>query len=166
MKFAKTIGRLLLPAFVLVISIAAGGAAVAGSNEVVIHRFGGPGGARPFSGLVADGSGNLFGTTYYGGQFTGLCVDGCGTVFELSKSPSGGWSESVIHAFTTDSDFDTDGVHPWGGVVVDGAGDVFGTTQYGGSTHQGIVFEFLPGHPRTESILYNFQERTKNGLQP
>jgi hypothetical protein len=173
MKLINVTGLFVLLALVAGSSIVVGGggASAAGSNEIVIAHFKGGNGARPFSGLVANANGNLFGATYWGGGFSGLCsTDGCGAVFELTKMPLGGWKESVIYAFHSDHDFDGNGVHPWGGVIVDGAGDVFGTTQYGGSTDQGVVYELVPpayrNNPWTEHVLYNFQGGKSDGSQP
>jgi hypothetical protein len=152
---------------VLAFSLFVVGGAAAPAKEVVIAHFHGPNGSRPFSGpLVADAAGNLYGTTYYGGHVFGNCnPDGCGAVYELTPLQSGGWAESVIYAFR----FGTDGFHPWGGVILDRAGDVFGTTQYGGAHLNGTVFELTPpskpGGTWTKHALYNFQGG-KDGAQP
>jgi uncharacterized repeat protein (TIGR03803 family) len=94
-------------------------------------------GCVPYAGLIFDGSGNLYGTTSYGGA--GNCD--CGTVFELSPNGGGGWTETVLYSFTGGSD----GQNPSQGLVFDNAGNLFGVTPYGGSQNCGngcgVVFE-------------------------
>ncbi len=84
----------------------------AASRERVIRSFNdaGTGGYSPYSGLVIDSAGNLYGTTFFGGS--GSCVDngsGCGTVFELTPKAGGGWTEIVLYNFKNDG---KDGTHP------------------------------------------------------
>jgi uncharacterized repeat protein (TIGR03803 family) len=104
-----------------------------GWTESVIYNFqGGNDGAWPESNVIVDAQGNLYGTTSYGGS-TAACVPysaptGCGIVFELSPNGSGGWTESVLYAFKGGMD----GLNPFGGVIFDGAGSLFGTTDGGG----------------------------------
>ena len=123
-----------------------------GWTEAVLHSFNNNGsdGYDPDASLVFDGDGNLYGTTYSGGAL------GKGTVFELS-SGHGGWTETVLHSFPHDS---TDGYNPFAGLIVDGAGNLYGTTVYGGSTgNWGTVFELSPGGSGgswTETVLQNF----------
>jgi uncharacterized repeat protein (TIGR03803 family) len=94
----------------------------------VLYRFkGGKDGASPIGALVQDGTGNLYGVTYSGGG-SGACSGGCGTVFELSPS-SGGWKETVLYSFDGNS-----GAEPEAGLVMDSAGNLYGTTVAGGST--------------------------------
>src|ERR1700690_656741 len=70
----------------------------AANKEKVLYSFqGGNDGDDPYAGLILDGSGNLYGTTAYGG--TGSCSSGCGTVFELSPNGGGGWTETVLYSF-------------------------------------------------------------------
>jgi uncharacterized repeat protein (TIGR03803 family) len=85
-----------------------------------------PGGSNPNGPLVRDAAGNLFGTTQYGGS---QC--GCGTVFEISPRQNGSWSESVLHAFVDEPD----GAQPYAPVVADTAGNLYGTTNAGGTHH-------------------------------
>jgi uncharacterized repeat protein (TIGR03803 family) len=117
----------------------------------VLHRFtGGSDGAYPFSGdLVFDKAGNLYGTASAGGLG---CQYACGTVFELSPS-MGSWTETTIYSFTGGND----GEYPAGGVIFDKAGNLYGTTQEGGSTGGGTVFELTPsGSGWTETTLSTF----------
>jgi len=135
--------------------------------ETVLHSFGsGTDGKAPMAGLVFDKSGNLYGTTYQGG--TGpQCLVGCGTVFELSPG-SNGWTENVLYNFCSQIGC-TDGENPTGGVIVDAAGNLYGTTPGGGlSQTLGIVFELIPGTNGqfTESVLYEFQGGDSDGYSP
>ena len=126
-----------------------------GWTETVLYSFtGGADGAIPEGAdLVFDHAGNLYGTTAGGG--TGNCQGGCGTVYKLTPS-NGGWTESVIHTFTTQGE---DGQRPWGGVIFDQSGDLYGTTQNGGAYRAyGTIYKLIPaGLTWTEQILYSFQ---------
>jgi len=104
-------------------------------TEQVLHSFNldGTDGGQPYAGLVFDGSGNLYGTTYVGGS--NYVWD---TVFELSPIGGGNWAETVLHSFNFDG---TDGYNPQCTLVFDVVGNLYGTTNYGGSYGGGIVFE-------------------------
>jgi uncharacterized repeat protein (TIGR03803 family) len=114
-------------------------------TEQVIHSFSGftgtGDGALPFGGLILDAQGNLYGTTNAGG------LNGGGTVFELSPGLNGAWTETILYAFAGGSD----GFAPFAGVVFDSAGNLYGTTERGGTagvgpnTGFGVVFELSPG---------------------
>lgn len=123
-----------------------------------------PNGANPNGSLVRDASGNLFGTTQYGGKH---CA--CGAVFEVSPKQGGGWSESALYSFQNQPD----GAYPYAGLIADSAGDLFGTTNQGGDSHCndgdgdkagcGTVFELAtPQSGGSESILENFQKHEEN----
>lgn len=103
-----------------------------GWTESVIHAFVGSDGANPYGGLTLDSAGNLYGPTKIGGvyQFGGV-------VFELSNTQQG-WTETVLHNFDG-----TDGDQVMGGVLLDGNGNIFGTTNHGGqgAGGGGEVFE-------------------------
>ncbi len=108
-------------------------------------------GCNPQSGLVLDRAGNLYGTTSEGGEF------GEGTVFELS--PSG--AETLLHSFAGSP---SDGGFPGNAsLTLDPAGNIYGTTNYGGDQDlsPGTVFEVTPSG--TESILWNFTGGTDGG---
>ena len=98
-------------------------AAWGGPKYKVIHDFGGgKDGAVPDGALLLDGKKNLYGNTSSGG--TGSCGGyDCGTVFELSLRLNGTWREKVLHDFTAGND----GAIPWGGLVLDGKGNLYGT---------------------------------------
>lgn len=127
-----------------------------GSSETVIYSFtGGADGSLPTSNLIADASGNLYGTTSEGGN-TVACgpfgVASCGVVFALIKSNSG-WTETVLYSFTGGADGGT----PYAGLVMDSAGNLYGTTNAGGAHGQGTVFELSnSGGTWTETVLYSF----------
>ena len=126
--------------------------------ETILHSFCGQAncadGSYPIGGLIADKSGNLYGTTYYGGANTG-CTDcntyRCGTVFEVTP----GGSESVIYSFCAQPGC-TDGAYPSGGPVIDASGNLYGTTVYGGTNAYagGTVYVISPGG--SETVLHSF----------
>jgi uncharacterized repeat protein (TIGR03803 family) len=132
-----------------------------GWTETVLHRFASDGsgtdGYYSYGGVVLDASGNLYGTTSYGG--TGACDGpegvGCGTVFELSPAVGGQWTEKLIHNFNIAVQ---DGYYPQGGLTPDASGNLYGTTTLGGASGEGTVFELSPspGGNWTETILHNF----------
>lgn len=127
----------------------------AASSLTPVYSFtGGSDGGDPQTWLTFDSQGNIYGTTVTGGKF------GYGTVFELSPSSGGQWTESVLHNFAGTPD----GKNPYGGVTFDAAGNLYGTTAAGGSGGAcsngdgcGTVFELArSGSTWTESVLYNF----------
>src|SRR5277367_624111 len=123
----------------------------------VLYAFrGGSDGASPQAGLIFDQAGNLYGTTSSGGG--NGCFNGCGTVFELSPSGNGRWTETVLYAFSGGAD----GASPKGRLVFDPSGNLYGTTLAGGNTtcngsSCGVVFELSPSHGKwTETVLHSF----------
>jgi uncharacterized repeat protein (TIGR03803 family) len=86
-------------------------------------------------------------------------------VFELSPNQGGGWTEKVLHQFGAKA---SDGVQPRAGLVFDAAGNLYGTTLYGGSYGNGTVFELTPaaGGGWTEKILHSFNSNGKDGYEP
>jgi len=114
-------------------------------SEKVLHKFNHRDGAGPESALVFDTSGNLYGTTECGGEWSGKCqsngpYDGCGMLFELTPTAGGGWTEKVLHKF---QDNGRDGLYP-NGVIIDAIGSLYGTTYQGGTYTVGMVFEVRP----------------------
>ena len=96
-----------------------------GGTETVLHSFGGStDGISPTANLVMDGHGNLYGTTRSGGDTNCGNGGGCGTVFEVTPDAM----EIIIYRFTGG----TDGAIPYGGLVLDGQGSLYGTTVAGG----------------------------------
>jgi uncharacterized repeat protein (TIGR03803 family) len=118
-----------------------------GWTETVLYSFGGSSGANPISGVIFDNSGNLYGTTIAGGV-------GYGTVYQLTPTESG-WVESTIYTFQGGSD----GGGPWGSLILDQSGNLYGTTYT-----LGRVFELKPsGNGWTYTVLYTFGGNGPNG---
>ena len=117
-------------------------------TERVVHSFaGGNDGSFPESRLVIDQIGNVFGTTSSGGG--GKCNNGCGTVFKIASDGT----ETVLYAFHSR----TDGASPVAGLIIEGKGNLFGTTSYGGSPCAcGTVFEVTP--TGTHTVIYDFRK--------
>ncbi len=122
-------------------------------DETVLYAFmPGPGGTCPWYGnLIFDRAGNIYGTTYDGG------TNDVGAVYELVHS-GGSWTETVLHTFSGGND----GSYPQEGLVFDTAGNLYGTTTWGGGNEQclmgcGTVFELSPSNGSwTENVLTNF----------
>jgi len=95
--------------------------------------------------LIFDQAGNLYGTAFKGGNLSACSGGGCGVVFKLTPNSSGGWTETVLHAFAGHP-----GANPVGGLIFDETGNLFGTTSgsanWGGcsGTRCGSVFEITP----------------------
>ena len=102
-------------------------------TEKVLHSFaGGSDGANPNGGLVLDSKGNVYGTTYGGGNESGECGSlGCGTAFELTPPTQKGcaWAENVLHRFNYNT---LDASSPTAGLVLDRNGNLYGTSMSGG----------------------------------
>ena len=102
----------------------------------VLYSFqGGDDGFRPYAGVVLDASGNLYGTTEAGGP------NGIGTVYKLTPNGSG-WTESLIYDFPNFND----GALPYGGLIFDRFGNLYGTTETYGQLDGGTVFELTPAN--------------------
>jgi uncharacterized repeat protein (TIGR03803 family) len=129
-------------------------------TETVLHSFSGSDGVWPRAAMIFDAAGNLYGTTYYGGNLSDCGGLGCGTVFELSPSGSGGWTHSVLYSFTGKSD----GKYPWyAGVIFDSSGNLYSTTAGGGHSTEcnggcGVVYELsLNGSGGwTQTVIHSF----------
>jgi uncharacterized repeat protein (TIGR03803 family) len=118
-------------------------------SESVLYSFaGGADASSVRAGVTFDASGNLYGTSVFGGDH------GEGAVFKLSHNSDGSWSESVIYSFSGGSD----GAWAIGGVVFDAAGALYGTTGYGGAQGGGVVFKLTQNSDGswTESVLHSF----------
>jgi uncharacterized repeat protein (TIGR03803 family) len=120
-------------------------------KETVLYSFkGDPDGGKPMAGLIMDKSKNLYGTTTTGGAY------GNGTVFKVT--PSG--NETLLYTFGSIPDGNT----PWGGVIMDTAGSLYGTTFYGGTYDDGTVFTLSPSG--TETVLHSFNGSPGDGAYP
>jgi uncharacterized repeat protein (TIGR03803 family) len=101
-------------------------------KETVLYTFsGGTDGAIPYGGVVLDASGSLYGTTAAGGD-DGCGGLGCGTVFRLDTQGN----ETVLHTFTGGADGGT----PYGGLIRDRSGNLYGTAFSGGANGNGVVY--------------------------
>lgn len=107
-------------------------------TEHILHSFNVENGSGPVAGVIFDAAGSLYGTTFSGGSRNN------GTVFKLSPNGQGGWKESVLHSFSTLGRGNKDGVNPWAGLILDAAGNLYGTATAGGSKNNGTVFEITP----------------------
>ena len=123
-------------------------------TEKVLYSFaGGSDGSLPFAGLIFDSSGNLYGTTVFGG------ASGTGTVFELVNS-SGNYTEKVLYSFAGGSD----GANPVAGLIADAPGNLYGTTLFGGAAGNGTVFELVNSSGNyTEKVLHSFSGSSFSG---
>lgn len=123
-----------------------------GQEKVLYNFLGGSGdGANPQAGLVMDSAGNLYGTTNNGGPA------GDGTIFKLNPSTG---QETVLHSF-----LGSDGAHPHVGLMMDSAGNLYGTTFSGGSVGFGVAFKLNPGTGQ-ETALYSFAGAGGDGANP
>jgi uncharacterized repeat protein (TIGR03803 family) len=115
--------------------------------ETTLYKFKeGKDGSDLLSGVVFDADGNIFGATTLGGTMKGSCVGlGCGTVFKIA--PDG--THTVLHTFKGD-----DGSWPMGTLMMDGRGDLYGTTFEGGQGGYGAIFRVTPDG--TETTIHSF----------
>ncbi len=139
-------------------------------SEAVIYSFGEAGsndGAYPYTGLIMDSSGALYGTTPAGGGSLNE-----GTVFKLTPPGRGqaAWTETVLHSFDFEAGISNDGAAPYARLAMDSTGALYGTTAAGGGlSNLGTVFTLTPP-PRgqtdwTEAVLYSFGA-TPDGEHP
>src|SRR5207237_22155 len=146
--------------------------------HTVLYSFtGGPDGGELYKGVTLDAQGNLYGTAVTGGS--GSCEGGCGvaykltngqtsvihaftggndgkgTVFELKPTQSGEWIFRTIYSFRGQPDAG----FPYGGLLFDTSGHLFGTTYYDGAYNLGAVYELFPQSTGewNERVLYSFQ---------
>lgn len=114
----------------------------------VLHSFTGPDGVNPYDGLISDPAGSLYGTTFNGGSGC-LPYSTCGVIFELER----GGNLTVLHAFSG-----SDGSNPSASLLRDSAGNLYGTTKYGGNNDGcagcGVVFQLDTAG--TETVLHQF----------
>lgn len=135
-------------------------------TESILYSFtGGSDGASPNGGVIADSAGNLYGTTYSGGDLGACGGAGCGVVYKLSPGATG-WTQTVLHTFAG-----PDGANPSAGLVFDKAGNLFGTTSSGGrytchGSGCGVIFMLSPtSNGWKEKVIYNFGGGT-DGFAP
>ncbi len=165
-SFSKRIAHLVLAvtAAPLVVLTCTGMSFASRPSEHVIYSFLGSSDASdPRANLIADASGNLYGTGVRGG------TDGVGAIFELTPPTAEGnaWTEAILHNFQ----FGTgDGNGPYGTLTFDKQGNLYGTTQTGGAGDQGTIFELSPpaitGGAWNETILWSFPPHKERGSWP
>jgi uncharacterized repeat protein (TIGR03803 family) len=153
-------------------------------TETILRVFQGKAsndGELPAGGVIADASGNIYGTTSYGG--TGDCVllgikGGCGTVYEFSppRTEGGAWTYAILYSFKGGND----GYLPNGDLVFDSTGNLYGSTAFGGGKgttcdpgyyqYCGTVFKLSPpktkGSKWTEQVLHSFAGVPNDGANP
>jgi uncharacterized repeat protein (TIGR03803 family) len=124
-----------------------------GGKETIVYTFNGfaENGLFPIGDLARDSAGNLYGTTYLGGN--GPLGSGGGVVFKIS--PAG--KETVLYSFTDGAD----GGYPYGGVTRDSSGNLYGTTTLGGTDNWGVVFKIDTSGQ--ETVLYSFTDAADGG---
>jgi len=105
-------------------------------TEKPAYRFRSKDGYEASGDLIFDGAGNLYGTNAAGG------LGEEGTVYKLRPQSGGGWISTVLHSFPKNG---KDGYYPFGGVALDSAGNLYGTTSQGGAYGFGVVFKLTPG---------------------
>ncbi len=122
----------------------------AANKYKILHKFTGADGNAPTGILIFDASGNLYGTTVYGGASQN------GTVFKLTKNADGTWTQSVLYSF----DVGSDGQSVMSGVIFDTSGNLYGTTLGGGDYGYGTVYQLTPNSDGTwtESVLHSFND--------
>src|SRR5271165_7522543 len=117
-------------------------------TESILFNFGSGLGVYPYNGVIFDNAGNLYGTTYE--DEDGPTV--YGTVYQLTPSGSG-WTENILHSFQEASD----GAYPFGGVIFDQVGNLYGTTAYSGPAGAGTIFQLTPSNGTwTLTVLHSF----------
>jgi uncharacterized repeat protein (TIGR03803 family) len=129
-------------------------------KEKVLYRFSGADGENPLANVILDAAGNVYGATLSGGN-TSCGSLGCGLVFELTPNVDGTWREKVLHRFTG-----ADGDSPLGSVILDAAGNLYGTTMFGGNLSMcsgygcGVVFTLTPNSNGVwkETVLHSFYD--------
>jgi uncharacterized repeat protein (TIGR03803 family) len=130
----------------------------AAGRVTVLHTFtGATDGGAPNQGVVRDGTGTLYGTTYNGGDASCYSYNGtCGTVFKINTSGK----ETVLHSFTGSPD----GTYPFAGILLrDKNGNLYGTTQAGGGLENGTVYKV--DTTGKETVLFN-KFSNRNGIEP
>ncbi len=161
-----TISLITLLALTIAAPMFASPAFEAEGHEQVVYSLSGFGNLGLSGALVADKAGNLYGT----GNFGNVAPCYCGLVYELSPPTAAGgtWTGTMLYAFKGENN--GDGANPYGTLIFDKQGNLYGTTQAGGTNNSGTVFELSPpttaGGSWTESVLYIFPGDGSQGVWP
>lgn len=140
------VAGLILAASLAVVMFAASGAP-AQTLKVLYSFSGAADGGQPYANLVPDHSRDGYGTTDVGGDLNACPGTGCGVIFKLDNKGQ----YHVLYTF----EGGTDGANPLAGLLRDSAGNLYGTTEAGGTAGYGTVFQLSPSGQKT--VLYNFQ---------
>jgi len=146
-------------AAMLVLAAAVAQVPTAQATKVLYTFTGQADGGSPHASVITDAKGNIYGTTQLGGDLTCNAPNGCGTVYKLSKTGT----ETVLYSFTGG----TDGAYPYAALLMDAAGNLYGTASAGGGgtgcfgSGCGIVFKL--SNAGTETVLYSFTGGTDGG---
>jgi len=146
--------RVRVLTFLVVLGLA--GLAQAQTFTTLYNFTGNSDGGQPYAGVIQDQAGNLYGTTNYGGDLNCNAPYGCGVVYEVSTVST----ETVLHSFSG-----LDGGLPVAPVVRDKAGNLYGTTAYGGHTNYGYGAVFKIDTAGNETVLYSFTG-SSDGCEP
>jgi len=111
-------------------------------GDNVLHMMNGNDGVWVVGPAAFDTAGNLYAAAQFG------AINGMGSVFMLTPTQSGPWTETVLHRFNFQFPDGKDGRSPYAGVIISN-GKLFGTTSGGGINNGGIVFEITPSPPET-----------------
>jgi uncharacterized repeat protein (TIGR03803 family) len=129
-------------------------------TETTIYSFTGLSGSNPDSGLISDKNGALYGAVSLGG------ASNQGAVYQLMppSMTGGSWTQTVLYSFAGGA---TDGANPYGALVFDNTGSLYGTTLAGGASNAGTIFQLKPptvvGSPWTDTVLYSFTGGSDGG---
>jgi uncharacterized repeat protein (TIGR03803 family) len=138
---------------VVALSLLLTSSALGASKEILLHTFISMSGASPDA-LIFDRAGNLYGTTFWGGVQNCPPQPGCGTIFKLTRTAKG-WHFKLIYSFQGG----LDGANPSRGLYFDAAGNLYGTTIWGGVVNGGTVFQLRPSKAGwTETVIHTFGE--------
>src|SRR5579864_2612137 len=165
---SKSVLRLIMTAMLLATVMIFSVATARAQTETILHNFSGAGGAYPQAGLLLDAAGDLYGTTFTGGNPNYCQPYGCGVAFQLSAA-HGSWQETVIR------DFPNSAGGSFAGLISDSAGNLYGVTLDGGgstactnngSVGCGTVFELSPATTGqwTRTVLHAFTGGADGGL--
>jgi len=147
-KFWKVVSKVFTAVTVMVIvTLVLTSGTAAATQFKVLHAF--TWAKSPTGNLTFDAAGNLYGTTSRGGTW------GYGAVYKLAPNPDGSWMASILHSFKGTP---TDGRFPQARLIFDTAGNLYGTTYFGGVDDIGVVFKLTPNPDEswTESTVYSF----------